>query len=303
MNLIEIPEKNISVNFPSQLDELNQNQFILFVELLLDCIAGKISLQQFKYRLTVSFLNIKMDRKYFRLSKEDQENVLGEVYRLSDLIDSFFDEEQREGRPVKVFKLDFIHNFIPKLCGNLYGPADALTDITFCEYRIAHQYFNAYLKSTDENDLNHLIAVLYRPKKRFLSILKHLPGYDGQMRVPFSSKSNPLFLKKRVRKISNLPFPVRYGIYLFFSGCEDFLAKGVPEVDGIPIDLSVLYEKGEGFETSQGTGLYGVLCTLAESKVFGSMLETDTQNLYDILLRLFQVVTQMKKTLKPDGTH
>ncbi len=295
MNRLDIPERNITIEFPSQIDELNEKQFVFFVEQLLSCTAGDITLPEFKIRMTARFLDLKLGWAWHRMPEQDKLDAMSELTRLSNLMDGFFTTEIRNNQPVSVFKLDFIRNFIPKICGKYYGPADALTDITFCEYRQAHNYFNAYQNSGSDDDLNHLIAILYRPKKKFLWLIKRLPWFDGREKITFSSKSNPLFLEKRTKKIAKMPLPIRYGIYLFFSGCEQFLATGTPTIDGIPIRLSVLYEKSEGSSSDPGTGLYGILCTLSESKVFGSLMETDNQGLYDILLRLYQVVMQMKQ--------
>jgi hypothetical protein len=207
---------------------------------------------------------------------------------------------------VKTFKLTFTKNFIPVICGRFHGPKDALQDSTFAEYRIAHGYYAAYLESHSEDDLNHLVAVLYRPPKRFLWLKKMLPSFDGQCRIPIRSNSNPLLLEKRVRQIAQLPLAVRYGIFLYFSGCEQFLAKGSIELDGKTIDFSIIYEKPEEGVESPDIGLLGILYNLAETKVFGSIEETDGQNIYDIMIRLYQVVMQqkaMEAKFKSNDTH
>jgi hypothetical protein len=238
------------------------------------------------------------------LSSDNREQANGEIYRISELCESFFEDIERDGQKTKTFKLSFTQQFIPKICGKFYGPADALQDITFAEYRIAHSFYAAYLDSKTDSDLNHLIAVLYRPAKRFLWLKKLLPSYDGQVRIPFTSKSNPLFLESRAKAIAKLPMSIRYGIFLFFSGCEEFLAKGVVNVDGKQIDFSIIYEKSENSEDSPDIGLIGILYSLAETKVFGSIEETDGQNLFDIMIRLYQVVKQsraMESKYKSNG--
>jgi hypothetical protein len=294
MHKIEIPQRGIVREFPSQIDEMNEDQFICFIDLVLQYLSGLISIEEFKVLLVRKLLNIRMNLRYHRLSKKDKEQANGEVYRISELCESFFEEIEKDGKKVKSFKLSFTKNFIPIICKKFYGPEDALHDLTFAEYRTAHSYYAAYLESHSETDLNSLIAVLYRPAKRFLWIRKRLPSYDGQKRVPFTSKSNPLFLEARAREISKLPLAVRYGIFLFFSGCEEFLAKGSVDVDGKTIDFSVIYEKSGDSIDSPDIGLVGILYSLAETKVFGSIEETDGQNLYDIMIRLYQVIVQAK---------
>ena len=295
MHKIEIPQRRLMREFPSEIAEMDREQFIYFIALVLKYVGGQITTEQFKILLTAKLLNIRMGFRYSFMSRQERELANGEIFRISELCGSFFEEIERDGKKIKSFRLSFTKNFIPLICGKFHGPKDALQDITFCEYRMAHGYFAAYLSSHNETDLDHLIAVLYRPAKRFLWLKKLLPSFDGQIRTRFNSKSNPLLLEARARKIAKLPMAERYGIFLFFAGSEEFLAKGTVNVDGKAIDLSVIYEKSDDDNSGPpDTGLIGVLYSLAETKVFGSIAKTDNQNLYDIMIRLYQVATQAK---------
>ena len=293
MHKIEIPKRNLVKEFPSELEEMNEEQFICFIDLVLKYLNGNISIADLKTQLTMKLLDVKLNFMYAFMSDEERENAYAEIYRIGELTETFFEDIEQDGKKVKTFKLSFTKQFIPRI-GKLYGPADALQDITFCEYRVAHSHYAAYLNSHDEHDLNQLIAVLYRPAKPVLWWKKMLPTYDGQVRIPFHAKSNPLFFDDRVKEIAKLPIAVRYGIFLFFSGCEQFLAKGTLNVDGKSIDLSIIYEKPDESDDSPDIGLVGILYSLAETKVFGNIEETDNQNLYDIMIRLYQVVKQAK---------
>jgi len=296
MHKVEIPDRKITKEFPSEVSEMTREQYVYFVELMLDYLDGKFGLDLFRIKLIKKLLDIRVNVRFFLLPSAEQENINGEVYRLSQLCDSFFREEIRDGKPVKVANLSFIKNLIPSVCGKYYGPQDALSDITFCEYRYANMYFRSYVQSPCDCELNHLIAVLYRPRKSFLWFRHHLPWFDGQCRKRFTAKYNPFIFKRRFEAISRLPRAVRYGIFLWYSGCEEYLVSGKPEIDGSVIDLSALYKKtAEEYSTQANIGLVGILYTLAESKVFGSIEETDGQNLYDVMARLYQVVMQQRE--------
>lgn len=294
MHKIEFSHKGKIRMIPSQVEEMDQEQFIHFVDLVMQYVSGHISIAQLKSSLIIKLLNVKLKIMDAFLTVEERENVYAEIYRLGDLCDSFFEEIEQDGKKVKSFKLTFTKNFIPCLCGKYYGPLDALADITFCEYRLAHSHYVAFLSSHDEQDLNRMIAVLYRPRKSWLWIRQMLRSYDGQKRIPLYATSNPLLLDARAKEIGKLPMALRYGIFLFFSGCERFLSTGTLTIDGRQIDLSIIYEKGEDEVDSPDIGLIGILYSLAETKVFGSIEETDNQNLYDIMVRLYQVVKQQK---------
>ncbi len=297
MHKIEIYEKGVFREFPENIDEMTGGQFLYFIDRVLQYLGEKITLSQFKVSLVQRFLNIRYDFRYATLSVAEKEEIQGNILRIGELCNSYFEEIEQDGKKVKTFKLTFTRNFVPVIwCGKrkYYGPGDALQDITFCEYRTAHSYFASYLSSKDEMDLCRMIAVLYRPRKPFLFLRKLFPGFDGQQRIPFTSKSNPILLEWRARRITKLPIAVRYSIFLFFSGSERYLATGKPVIDGKEIDFSILYEGSDHDPDSPDIGLTGVLFALAESKVFGSIQETDDQNLYDVMVRLYQVVKQSK---------
>jgi len=305
MHTIEIPDKKISIDFPSEIDEMNQDQFLCYIDLVLQYISGKVNENQFKTRLLQKLLDIRMSYRYALMNNLDKQFCDAELVRLSDLMDCFIEEYQKKGKPVKAFKLKSVRNFVPKLL-KYYGPRDCFENVTYCEYRIAREYFRQYAENSSEDDLNHLVAVLYRPAKPFWFIRKHLAGCDGEIRIPFQSKSNPAFLSKRVRRIAKVPFHIRYSVFLYFSSCEDFLKTGKPVVDGIELDFSALYkETGEDGTDKGNVGLIGLLYSIAETGVFGTIDQTDNTNIWDIMVRVYQVVMQgraMEEKLKKNGT-
>ena len=91
---------------------------------------------------------------------------------------------------------------------------------------------------------------------------------------------------------------IRYGIFLYWSGCEEFLATGQPVIDGTKIDLSILFSKTPDQGNSNGIGLVGLLYTLSEGKVFGDIRQTDDQNLFDVLVKLYQDTIKMQEVRK-----
>lgn len=293
MHTIEIPDKKIIINFPSEIDEMTSPQFICYVDLVLQYISGSLNEAQFKSRLLQKLLDIKMSFSYAIMNSEEKEQCDVEVQRLADLMECFIEEYHKDGKPVKAFKLKSVHNFVPIIAG-YHGPRDCFDNVTFCEYRTARGFFREFAEDGNEQSLNNLIAVLYRPAKPFWFIRKYLRSCDGEIRVPFIAKSNPLILKKRAEKIGKLPYSLRYTVFLYFSGCEDFLKSGHPEVDGIKLDFSALYKSNQDDDNAGNVGMIGLLYSLAETGVFGSIEQTDNANIWDIMVRLYQVVMQMK---------
>lgn len=114
---------------------------------------------------------------------------------------------------------------LPKIGGKCvlkptwYGPSTALANATLWEYVKAEQYFTRYLKDRNEEWLNKLVAVLYRPRRR---------DYDPQVhedrRVPLIDTTIPF----RARQIARRPLPERIAILMWFDGCRSQIIRMFP---------------------------------------------------------------------------
>ncbi len=292
MHKIEIPDKNLVINFPSEIEEMTNQQFVRYIYYVLQYVSGKIDETQFKLYLTKFLLNVRNDIKYAFMNSEEKEQCDVNLVRISELMEGFIegnkDDEKRE------FKLTSVRNFVPVIL-NYHGPENCFENLTYCEYRTARSFFKSYIRDNKEDDLNQMVAVLYRPSKSFWHIRKYFRGSDGERRNQFTEKSNPLFFKRRVKRISRVPYHIRYAVFLYFSACEDYLKTGKPVVDGNELDFSKLYTNQSDDESRSDVGLVGLLYSLAETGVFGNIEQTDNSNLWDIMIRIYQVVMQMQE--------
>ncbi len=296
MNTIEIPEVNFYKEFPSELDELKPSEFEFLVKQVIAYQSGVISENDMLTAISFHLIGIRKSVKWFRLNQDQIEIVVDNVNRINEIIRDFFDEQQSEnGQKILVFKNGVSRNLLPKI-KKLYGPDSVLQNCSFFEYKQAHAEYVLYLKNQNIENLNRLIAILYRPKKWFLPILKLLPNFPGDVRRKFSPLSNPLILEKRVKYVSKLPYYYKYAFFLIYTGFESFLRTGDIEIDGNEISLSALYSNSTGTEDT-GVGLTGLLYELSESKVFGSVNDTANTNLYDVLVRIYQLV-KMSEIIK-----
>ena len=280
MHTIEIPAIGYRKEIPSDISEMDQSQFVHFTNELLKLHRGEISMEDFKTSLVLNFLEVKHRSGKFRKMPEDVRLQIGEnIYRVGELLDYFFDHDPKSN--TLQLNLAWTRNFIPSFRIGLTwfrGPEDALTDITFAEYKNANAWFRKYSESRNEEDLSRMIAVLYRPvvfgKKR---------------------KYDPSNLERSARKIGRLPRGVRYGIYLFFLACENFLRSGEIDADGHKINLELLYRQtlkekrlAEKRKYNADTGLISIAYNMAETGIIGNLEAVMQTNLYDLLVLLYQ---------------
>jgi hypothetical protein len=172
--------------------------------------------------------------------------------------------------------------------------------------RVPHgqELFPAVCRNQRRDFLNYLVAILYRPAKHFTFFCRFSSLWDGEIRQTFTSKTNQASVERRVKKIAKVPFAVKYCVYLYFCGCEDYLKSGKPVIDGVELDFSQLYT--DASEDDKGNvGMVGLLFSLAETGVFGNIEQTDGQHLWDIMVRVYQVVMQARafdEKMKRNGT-
>lgn len=288
MHKVEIPDINFSVEFASDMNELTTKQFLYLVYLITQVDDKKINIDELKNLMVLYLLGVKHTGYFTKLPENKIEDIGENVNRIKNLIDYIFEKKEVEGQEKLTINLNFIKNHIPSIRAGkrLFGPSDALQNITFIEFIDAHKHFIDYIQTRDVSCLNRLIAVLYRRKRHFHFILKRLPGYNGHIRIKYNENT----VDRRSYRIAKLPFYKRYAIFLIFSACNDFLKNGELQINGNPIKLSILYEKDpeDSQSDDDGLGLAGILYKLAETNVFGNIGETAEQNLYDILLKLYQ---------------
>lgn len=287
MHTVEFPDLNKKIKIPSCFDEMKQDDIVVFAHLYLEFQKGMIDLAKLKTEMVFQFLGVRMVKWRFELLKLEEKNRIYEnVYLISEKLDFFFNEEHVDGKIILKVNFPWTNNLIP-IYERFRGPEKLMADISFLEYKNAHVSAIEYLQSKKENDLNWFVANLYRRHKIFWM---PKPKYD-EFKV-----------KKFAERVAKWPFSVKYAILLNFLAWEEYIRTGVFTVDGNQISFSILFEKSKNSENDDaGTGLTGLLFSLAETGVFGNVKATSEQNLYDVLFRLYQLKREkmeMDKKLK-----
>ncbi len=286
MRTIEIPEAGIKKYIPSDLSECNSEEYIDMCELIFRMICGQIEYEDLRYHAVYKLLNMKPVEE---ILPDDQEILKNSnLYRLSELIDSFF--EINPGDDQKVIKQNYIHNPIPlfqPLWKKYYGPSDQFMNIGFGEYCDALRLFMQFNASGDVDLLYDLAAVLYRPKKTFHFIRRRLNNYDGDNRIMYNS--NHVAMRAKVFRYA--PWGFIYGVYLLFASFQKFISSAQVPGAGRVLDFSILFTADPNDEVvdidKDDIGMDAVMFTMAESGVFGSPKELNQTKAWLVLVRMY----------------
>jgi hypothetical protein len=282
MHSVEIYETGKKLFLPEDLSECDTRQYIEMSELILRYQTGIIDYDSLLIQSVYKLLNmIPVDSKL----QEDQEHKMDNIYRISELVNSFF-----EGEETKTIKQEYVHNPVPSykpIWTTYYGPADMFMNVTFDEYRDGLRLFYQFNADHDITNLIDLCAIFYRPKKSFHFIKKHLSNYDGDIREPYNSN----FVSKRAKRFESYPMGFIYGFYLFFASFQKYISSAVIPWGGREIDLSIVFESDgeENKSNHPGIGMDSLFFSMAESQVFGDTEKLGKRKLWDILIRMYDM--------------
>ncbi|TXE18630.1 hypothetical protein ES692_06185 [Psychroserpens burtonensis] len=289
MHSIQIIGTSKTLEFPETAIEFSRDQLLSFSALVFLYQIKAIEYQDLKVKIVYSFLNMVRTAD---LSKNVNNLISENVNAISKLVDNYFTVERIEGKKVKKIDMLFYTQILPEIKINaktFYGPTSALFNTLYGEYLQLLNYFTAFSQSGNEQDLDNMVATIYRPKKADYEAAKQSPDYDGDIRIKFNPNQTDDFAKD----ISKLPFPVKYAVFLFVASSQHFIAtnNALDIGGGNTIDLTLLFEVSQTKEANS-LGMIGTLYSLAETKVFGTAKDVANQNTYDVLAFLVNQKTQ-----------
>ncbi|WP_044403408.1 hypothetical protein [Lacinutrix sp. Hel_I_90] len=293
MHKIEFIENKTVLHFPESALEFSSDQLIAFSKNLLLYQGEHIAYTQFCTSITYSFLNLVRTAD---LEKEENLPVIENVNTISRLVNGYFTTKTENRKETKVINMDFYVQKLPliEIDGHkFYGPSDALFNTTYGEYLKLIHHFNAFASTADENELNNLIATIYRPEKENYKSVKTKIDYDGDRRRKYNPNLTPIYADI----LSALNYETKYAIFLFVSSCQNYIANcsSLDIGSGNTVDLSILFNSTSTETNNNSIGMLGTLYSLAETKVFGPIKEVAEQNTYDILVYLVNQTHEFNK--------
>ena len=280
MITLEIPSKKQFLYFPEHLGECDAKQYADMAKLIYMFQSQQITYEDFKAHSVYKLLNLKFTRKN---TEEKGETI----FRLGELVDSFFEKEIVEEKIQLKVKQHYVNNHLPKIKAGFfqtfYGPEDVFEDVEFGQYVDGLEEFINFSQTGELIFLKQLFAIFYLKKNEVY---------------------NPKISRKRAKTtFATTDIRHLYGFYLYFSAMQIFIMGGEIYVQGNNIDLSIIYEGGETSQsTIPGIGMQGLLNDIAESGVFGNYQSTRRANIWAILKRLYQIQKKQLEEKQNEST-
>lgn len=285
MHVIEIPETKLKRYMPADLSECDAQQYMDMCELIFHFQNEAITYDELRTHAAYKLMNMTPSN-----ATDQQEEKFANIYLISELIDDFFDIDEKGLKTIKQY---YIHNPVPSfkpLWKTYYGPSDSFMNMTFGEYTDALRLFHDFHATGDMEILKIITALFYRPKKSFLFIKKRMANYNGDIREPYNSHN----LEARAKVLQHAPIGFVYGFYMLFASFQKYLIDAKIMWSGKEIDFSILFESSRGDEEissteTPGIGMDSIAFSIAESGAFGTIEEVRKADFWQIMVRMYDL--------------
>jgi hypothetical protein len=264
---IEFAEKGLIRYVPRELAYCTPSEFKDVVTLIYAWHTDVISYIEFRVQALYKLLKLKKGKR--KINNLELEAMHSNIAEISHIIDSFFDID---GNSYQI-KLNLTDNPVPYIRPvfvKIKGPEPRFGDTVFGQYEDAVHVFQMHEKSKKVNLLYRLMAIYYQEPKKYNT-------YKTEAKASFFQKT--------------LDFAQVYGFYLYFKSFQTYVTSSKVMWEGEIIDLSILFSSTSNGAKSNipGLGTKAIAFLLAESNVFGSLQELRKEQLWEVLLRLYDI--------------
>lgn len=315
MNTVQLIHKpNICSHYADSWDTIDPKHAEFVGQKLYELQHAGLSVDKFRIDILSRFLNVKGGIKPPKKMNELREvDYFGNLSQLSDTVNFFFkiskvknDEgvEHEQYEVVPRLTVNLVKS-IRTILGRHYGPGDFFGETTGLEFKDLLYCADKWMEEKDEYYLTRMLAIAYRPKRKFIRLMRLFNKFDGKYRIPYTANITDL----RISLFEKVPLGIKYMFFYYIMGCM-YILKTDNEGAGIEVDGHLCYfsfvfggkdktpeddnDFNEGNE-DRGIGLTGVLMALSENGVFGSYKQTSETDIWDILTRIYQLDLQRRE--------
>jgi hypothetical protein len=297
MNIVEIPVKKITLTYPSEWEELTRRQSIRIGQMLYLLNKGLIDPDQFRKLAVDMFIN-RVNNPAMKLTNDQELDLWGNEWILAETMNFFFEIKKDEKTGKESFELlpRFVKNLVPWFSSGLkkyYGPGDFMAGMVFSEFKDVLAAAGKFMETGEDIWLDRVLAILYRRRVKWLWRKRRSSSWNGQERIAYNAAT----VDRRMKLFARVNEGVKFMSFLYIMGCLYMLRtdadnQGI-EIDGSKCYFSMLFKnrkgEGRGKGDKDGIGMMGVMMAMAESGVFGNIHETAKSDVWDVLVRMYQL--------------
>jgi len=192
-------------------------------------------------------------------------------------------------KPYLAEDIEFTKNLVPqfnfKKTGGadqtFWGPDDECTNLRMKEFTFLEDLYVRWCdsKREDEDLLNDLVAILYRPAPDGYDTARNP---DGDRREPFNDNVCAFNAKKY---IANWPLNIKLAMAFWYGGCRVRIVQNYPDLFN-----------NEGNTSDAGRyGLLSVMLNVAEGGVFGPFEQVEDQYVNLVMIQLTEMMDKAKR--------
>ena len=268
MTEIEIYETGKKVSIPSSWDEMAPGQVQAVFRIHDEAIRKGWPVMERNVRILYSLLGVRPGWK--RPTPRMAENVA----LLCEKCLGFLGDG--------ALTFDGVANPLPR-AGWLHGPGELLQDLTFGEFRAAVRAQQSFLKEHRKEDLDEMVAVLYRSRYR-------KENRAGRRAGPLTGRP----FRRDLARAKRLPDWQKRLVLLWFCSCLQYLQTGRVVLNGEEVDLSLLFQDG-GTSRGPAATWNDLLFQMAREQTIGNIDRVEEEPLFSVLAIMWSNYKEAKR--------
>ncbi len=284
MNTIDVPDTGYSFEYPSNIYELSESQYVDFLKLCIMVNGGKVGFEAFEFQM----LHILLGLQFGPLSRR-KDLFVENVVRLRETLCDFYTQEVDN----KAINLDCFVAKLPEVVHKriVYSSAkDLCMNLSFAEMNTLYMLLSKYQSAPAAEGislLNLITSIVYRPAGKLSWFKKRThtkPPAFGSYEFDLHQQ-----------QVAKLPDHVKLAALILARSTFQFLATAESiEIQNTEVNLKVIFGEQTKNPSKKGIGLTGVLFEMSEAQLFGDKEVTERTNFYDVILKLYELTLKRK---------
>lgn len=259
---------------PENYNELTGDQLLQVNALLL----LELPLPVLRLKLLQVLLNIGQF-SFFMLPADMKHRILYHNHSLSGYM---VDEESKSAIEWLFEEKEHLTEQLLPVYNGYYGPKKEFDNLTVKEFHVCEIAYSDYLQERNEEHIDKLVAVLYRPAKKDYDFIL---DKDGDARIFFNPNELPYY----TGIVSKWPAAAKMAILSFYDGNREYVKSLYEEVFNAP------QEKGSA---DGEAGMYDVIRNLAGTK-YGTFKDVEELLLHDVLHEIVSAIKDNQRLEQP----